>query len=68
MSTGQLRSAVLAAMAVTPDTPVSFAELCLVLAAAASALSPDPYEDLALKLDSLLSERVLSSFHVGVRA
>jgi len=66
-SSAQLSSAVTGAMTFSEVTLVSFDELSLILASAAIALTPDPYEELALKLDAFLSERVLPSYHVGSR-
>ncbi|KAA0175241.1 hypothetical protein FNF27_03249 [Cafeteria roenbergensis] len=60
-----LMNAVGSVMAITPSTPVSFSEFVTLLAAVASALSPDPYEEMALKLDAFISERILPAFHVA---
>lgn len=62
----ELVPAVAAAMSIDADTDISFAEFVLMLGAVASALSPDPYEDLALKLEAFVSERILPGFRVAV--
>jgi hypothetical protein len=62
----ELVPAVANAMSVEPDTDISFTEFVMMLGAVASALAPDPYEDVALKLEAFISERILPGFHVAV--